>query len=74
MPNFSGIWSATQQFQVRAQNIWPRSPGAPTIGTATAGRLLGDVAAALRTPAVLYVLSGPAQRVNSLQRTSDLNF
>lgn len=37
MPNFSGIWSPTQQFQARAQNIWPAAPGAPTIGTATAG-------------------------------------
>ena len=37
MPNFSGIWNATEQFQARAQNIWPAAPGAPTIGTATAG-------------------------------------
>ena len=37
MPNFSGIWNATEQFQARAQNIWPATPGAPTIGTATAG-------------------------------------
>lgn len=40
MPNFSGIWSATQQFQARGQNIWPKPPGAPTIGTATAGNSL----------------------------------
>lgn len=37
MPNFSGIWTASQQFQARGQNIWPAAPGAPTIGTATAG-------------------------------------
>jgi hypothetical protein len=37
MPNFSGIWSPNQQFQARGQNIWPKTPGAPTIGTATAG-------------------------------------
>lgn len=37
MPNFSGIWSAAQQFQARGQNLWPLPPGAPTIGTATAG-------------------------------------
>jgi hypothetical protein len=35
MPNFSGIWTATQQMQARGQNIWPAVPGAPTIGTAT---------------------------------------
>lgn len=37
MPNFSGIWSAAQQFQARGQNLWPKPPDAPTIGTATAG-------------------------------------
>ena len=37
MPNFSGIWTTTQQFQARGQNLWPAAPGAPTIGTATAG-------------------------------------
>jgi len=37
MPNFSGIWSTTQQYQARGQNIWPKPPDAPTIGTATAG-------------------------------------
>jgi hypothetical protein len=36
MPNFSGIWTVTQQMQARGQNIWPAVPGAPTIGTATA--------------------------------------
>lgn len=40
MPNFSGIWSAAQQFQARGQNIWPKPPCAPTIGTATAGSSL----------------------------------
>jgi len=40
MPNFSGIWSSSQQFQARGQNIWPKTPGAPTIGTATAGNSL----------------------------------
>ena len=39
MPNFSGIWNATEQFQARAQNIWPAPPGAPTIGTATQASL-----------------------------------
>lgn len=37
MPNFSGIWSTAQQFQAKGQAIWPSTPGAPTIGTATAG-------------------------------------
>jgi hypothetical protein len=36
MPNFSGIWTVTQQMQAKGQSIWPAVPGAPTIGTATA--------------------------------------
>ena len=36
MPNFSGIWTVTQQMQATGQAIWSRFPGAPTIGTATA--------------------------------------
>lgn len=36
MPNFSGIWTVTQQMQATGQSIWPAVPGAPTIGTATA--------------------------------------
>jgi hypothetical protein len=34
MPNYSGIWSLSQQFQGRGQGLWPTPPGAPTIGTA----------------------------------------
>ena len=37
MPNFSGIWTVTQQMQAVGASTWPTTPGAPTIGTATAG-------------------------------------
>ena len=37
MPNFSGIWTVTQQMQAKGASTWPTPPGAPTIGTATAG-------------------------------------
>ncbi len=37
MPNYSGIWTLSQQFQGRGQGLWPTPPGVPTIGTATAG-------------------------------------
>ena len=37
MPNFSGIWTITQQMQAKGASTWPATPGAPTIGTATAG-------------------------------------
>ena len=40
MPNYSGVWSLSQQFQGRGQGLWPQLPGAPTIGTATAGLAL----------------------------------
>jgi len=35
MPNFSGIWTVTQQMQAKGASTWPATPGAPTIGTAT---------------------------------------
>ena len=37
MPSFNGNWCSTQQMQARGANTWPTLPGAPTIGTATAG-------------------------------------
>ena len=37
MPSFNGNWTASQQLQARGANTWPTFPGAPTIGTATAG-------------------------------------
>lgn len=40
MPNQSGVWTLSQQFQARGQGLWPAPPGAPTIGTATAGSAL----------------------------------
>jgi len=40
MPNFSGIWTVTQQMQAKGASTWPATPGAPTIGTATAGSSL----------------------------------
>lgn len=40
MPNASGVWTLSQQFQARGQGLWPAPPGAPTIGTATAGTSL----------------------------------
>jgi len=39
-----GIWTLDQASNYVKQGIWPRSPGAPTIGTATAGTLSATVA------------------------------
>ena len=43
MPNFSGKWSLSQQFTAIGQSLWPRIPGAPTIGTATGGNAQASV-------------------------------
>ena len=40
----SGIWTTTQQMQAVGASVWPRIPGAPTIGTATAGSSSATVA------------------------------
>jgi len=40
MPNFSGLWTVRQQMQAKGASTWPATPGAPTIGTATAGTSL----------------------------------
>jgi hypothetical protein len=39
-----GVWTTTQQLQAVSAGTWPRSPGAPTIGTATAGASEATVA------------------------------
>jgi len=43
MPNYSGIWTRTQQMQAIAAGLWTAPPGAPTIGTATAGNATASV-------------------------------
>ena len=43
MPNFSGLWTSRQQLQALGAGIWPAVPGAPTIGTATAGNTTASV-------------------------------
>jgi hypothetical protein len=37
MPNYSGIWTEQAVMQAVGAGNWPGNPGAPTIGTATAG-------------------------------------
>ena len=36
MPNFTGLWTADQQFQAVGGSTWPSFPGAPTSAVATA--------------------------------------
>lgn len=35
MAKFSGLWTLSQQAQAITANLWPKKPGAPTIGTAS---------------------------------------
>jgi hypothetical protein len=44
MPNFSGLWTAGQQYQAVGASTWPTLPGAPTIGTATVSGTTASVA------------------------------
>jgi alpha-tubulin suppressor-like RCC1 family protein len=37
LTNGNGIWNLSSQANAKAAGTWPRLPGAPTIGTATAG-------------------------------------
>ena len=43
MPNYSGMWTRTQQMQAKGAGTWTAVPGAPTIGTATAGNANASV-------------------------------
>jgi hypothetical protein len=44
MPNYSGIWTEQAVMQAVGAGNWPGNPGAPTIGTATAGVFSASVA------------------------------
>ena len=66
MPNFSGLWTVTQQMQASGANIWPAVPGAPTIGTATATNT-GNVSIPFTAPAYTGY---PANAITSYTATS----
>lgn len=57
MPNYSGVWTLSQQFQGRGQGLWPATPGAPTIGTAV-GTGIGIASIAFTAPACTGVPAG----------------
>jgi len=48
MPNYSGIWTEQAVMQAVGAGNWPGVPGAPTIGTATAG--VGSASVAFTAP------------------------
>jgi hypothetical protein len=66
MPNFSGMWTVTQQMQAKGQSIWPSSP--PVIGDAFGGGFFaGSISTVGNSIADYYLVVGP---VASAQNTS----
>jgi hypothetical protein len=67
MPNFSGIWTVTQQMQAKGQSIWPEAPPS-TIGQAFGGGFYaGAISTAGNSIADFYLVIGP---VASAQNSS----
>ena len=58
MPNFSGMWTVTQQFQAKGQSIWP--PLLPAIGAAYEGGFFaGQISTAGNGVADYNLVVGP---------------
>tara|TARA_R110000868_G_scaffold68352_5_gene202002 strand:+ start:1258 stop:1938 length:681 start_codon:yes stop_codon:yes gene_type:complete len=67
MPNFSGIWTVTQQMQAKGQSLWP-SPPPPAVGSVYGGGFFaGQISTAGNGIADYNLVVGP---VTSAQNTS----
>lgn len=65
MPNFSGIWTVTQQMQAKGQSIWPEGPPT-TIGQAFGGGYYaGAISTAGNSVADYYLVVGPVASAQS---------
>lgn len=65
MPNFSGIWTVTQQMQARGQSIWP-DPPPTTIGQAFGGGFwAGQISTAGNSIADYNLVIGPLASAES---------
>lgn len=73
MPNFSGIWTVTQQMQAKGQSLWPEAP--PPIGTAyQGGYFAGQISTAGNSVADYNLVIGPlASAQNSSVRWKTSN-
>lgn len=64
MPNFSGIWTVTQQMQAKGQNIWPSPP--LVIGQAyEGGFFVGQISTAGNSIADYNLVVGPVASAQS---------
>jgi hypothetical protein len=65
MPNFSGIWTVTQQMQAKGQSLWPEAPPT-TIGQAFGGGFYaGQISTAGNGIADYYLIVGPKASASS---------
>ena len=64
MPNFSGIWTVTQQMQAKGQGIWP--PLVPVVGSALGGGYFaGQISTAGNGVADYNLVVGPVASAQS---------
>lgn len=72
MPNFSGIWTVTQQMQAKGQNIW--TPVLPAIGSALGGGFFaGQISTAGNGIADYNLVVGPVASAQSYLRWKTVN-
>jgi hypothetical protein len=65
MPNFSGIWTVTQQMQAKGQSLWPTQPP-PAIGSAYQGGFFaGQISTAGNGIADYNLVVGPVASAES---------
>ena len=65
MPNFSGIWTVTQQMQAKGQSLWPEAPPS-IIGEAYGGGFYaGSISTAANSIADYYLIVGPKASAES---------
>lgn len=68
MPNFSGIWTVTQQMQAKGQGIWPTQPP-PAIGSAYQGGFFaGQISTAGNGIADYNIVVGPVASAESTSK------
>jgi hypothetical protein len=71
MPNFSGMWTTTQQMQAKGQSIWPDPPPS-VIGQAFGGGYYAGQIGVSGT-ATHYLIVGPASSTDSAKKWKDAN-
>ena len=73
MPNFSGIWTVTQQMQAVGQGIWPEGPPT-TIGQAFGGGFYaGAISTTGNSIADYYLVVGPVASAQSTRQWKNAN-